>query len=752
MGVGKFAVTRDGFEKHLRDVDDLDLALFLGAVGLCRRAVGEHDAAERAARRDLLRIGRQCLVDTVDVDALADGLFHPHARAAGAAAHRALPVAGHLAELRARSVHELARGLVDLVVATEEAGVVVGDVLAHRRHRHESLLPYKTVEQLRVVDHLVLAAERPVLVLQRVEAMRAGDDDLAVGLRDTVERVVDGLDVLLREHLEQELVARATGGVAGTGFALAEHRVGHAGRVQQRGDRLRRLLRAILEGAGTADPEQVLGVAEVLDILADDRHVEVECLGPVKASALVLAPRVALVLEVLEQARELGREVRLQEHLVAAHVDDVVDVLDIDRALLDARTAVGAGPQRLGVDNSGSGDVTLDGFADEGTLSLDTRGLGDRGEFRLVRVALGVDEADLFAHLLLAAGEQVRRLRVAVVAQRHDEQLRRQRLGRVPRRALRLAAATLGTGGEVEPALPREVLDRADAELRLRSVLLLGHLLDLFHGEGFAVLRHRLDGAERRAALGIALRIDVEERGEAVPGDAPGDVAADDVQPHHAREQLDEREDRDHQLVGREDLRQRTGDEVRGPVEVVTLGGLQRELARLDEHHAQALEEDDCLDEVRRAHVRTGEARDARAAVRVVLLANADEDEDADHGAETEELVDEVVDRQVGQPRPARVRVERLDVGLEPDDRAEKEADHHHPVEDAHRTDPDHARMRDEFLDQRGEAREEGQPTVIAVLLAKPNGVDHSERTAKEGPPTEQTDDGPDSAEGDSHR
>src|SRR3712207_7624102 len=62
----------------------------------------------------------------------------------------------------------------------------------------------------------------------------------------------------------------------------------------------------------------------------------------VEALARVDAPRVGVALEVLEQAAELGGERRLDEHLVAPHVDDVVDVLDVDRALLDARPAGGA--------------------------------------------------------------------------------------------------------------------------------------------------------------------------------------------------------------------------------------------------------------------------------------------------------------------------------------------------------------------------------------------------------------------------
>ena len=51
-----------------------------------------------------------------------------------------------------------------------------------------------------------------------------------------------------------------------------------------------------------------------------------------------------------------------------------------------------------------------------------------------------------------------------VVAQPHDQQLRGQRLARVPRRAGVLAAAALGAAVEVEQLLPGQVLDVAGAE------------------------------------------------------------------------------------------------------------------------------------------------------------------------------------------------------------------------------------------------------------------------------------------------
>ena len=292
---------------------------------------------------------------------------------------------------------------------------MVGDVLVDRGHRDEPLVADQSVEQLGVVDHLVLAADLRVFVTQGVETVRAGHDDL-LGLRGSgAEHLVEGLDVLLRQHLEQELVACSTCGVTVTGFAFAQDEEVHGGDVEQFGNGLGGLLRTVLVGTGATDPEQVLKALEALDILAVHRDLDVHLVDPLGAVLGVLAPRIALVLQVLEQARELGREVRLDEHLVAAHVDDVVDVLDVDRALFDAGTAVGAAPQGLGVDDRARGAFAL---ADQLALGLVAGGLGDRIELVLQDVSVGVDQTDLVAaDVFLAAGEEVGRLGVTVVAQ-----------------------------------------------------------------------------------------------------------------------------------------------------------------------------------------------------------------------------------------------------------------------------------------------------------------------------------------------
>ena len=99
----------------------------------------------------------------------------------------------------------------------------------------------------------------------------------------------------------------------------------------------------------------------------------------------------------------------------------------------------------------------------------------------------------------LLAAEDVGRLGEQVVAQVHDDELGRQRLSGVPGRALRLAAAALGARGEVEVALPGEVLDLAAAEHRV-----LGGILEV---DVLAVVLH---GQQRAQAVGQPLERDVD--------------------------------------------------------------------------------------------------------------------------------------------------------------------------------------------------------------------------------------------------
>ena len=580
----------------------------------------------------------------------------------------------------------------------------------------QAVVADQLVEQLGVVDNGVTAAELRVLVLEGVEAVGAGHDDLALLRRHALEHLAQLLDVLLGEHLEQELVARAAGGVAGAALGLRQDGVLHAGGVQHLGDGLGGLLGVVVVRAGAADPEEVLGVVEVVDVLAPHGHddaVLADLVDPVGAGGGVLAPRVALGLEVLEQAGQLGREVRLDEHLVAAHVDDVVDVLDVHGALLDAGAAVGAGPQDVGVDDAGL------------ALADQRQGQQRRSLGRLLALDAG-----------LLVGQQVRGGLVGVVAQLVDQQLRRQRLGGVPGGALLLAAAALGAGREVQKGLPRVVGDHAGA-----------HGIDL--GVGFlqvddlAVGGHRLGGAEGVGALRVALEQDVRERQEAVPGDAPGEVAADDEQPDHAGQQLDQGHDR-HELGGLgHDLGDPPGDEV-GPVDGAVAVG--RQLGGLDQQHAQALDEDDGLDEVGGLGVGAVEA--AEALLAQVGLAHDDQREDAQGGAQAEQLVDEVPGGEVLQDRPAAGGVEGLDVGLEPDQRTEQEADHDEPVGHGDAGLFGHLGVADDLLDRGPDA---GAPVAgVAVgLLPDQDRADHVREALDEHEPAGQGQQQADESDGD---
>ena len=178
-------------------------------------------------------------------------------------------------------------------------GCNVGTDLVRTGYRDQLLVTDEPVEQLGVMHDLVLAADLRVLVLDRVEAVRTGHDDLGrLGL-------VQGLDVPLGERLEQELVAGTAGRVTRAGLAVAQDSEGHPGHVEQLGDGPGGLLCAVLVGAGAADPEQVVDLGGVRHVLAQDLDLEGKVLGPVQPGAGGHAPGVLVVLEVLEQAAEL---------------------------------------------------------------------------------------------------------------------------------------------------------------------------------------------------------------------------------------------------------------------------------------------------------------------------------------------------------------------------------------------------------------------------------------------------------------
>ena len=207
----------------------------------------------------------------------------------------------------------------------------------------EQAVADQAVQELGVVEDVVVPVKVGVLVAQRVEAVRAGGNDLALPLGVLGEGLVKGCHVFRGQHLEEELVASAAGGVAGAGFTLGEHSKLHPRGVQQLHYRAAGAAAGVVKSACAAHPEQVLKVT--VANLRDLNAVAAGLLDPRSAFRLVAAPWIALDLKVLKQAPQLAGELRFGEHLVAAHVGNVVNVLNVHRALLHAGAAVSAGPQ-----------------------------------------------------------------------------------------------------------------------------------------------------------------------------------------------------------------------------------------------------------------------------------------------------------------------------------------------------------------------------------------------------------------------
>src|SRR5206468_12405039 len=109
------------------------------------------------------------------------------------------------------------------------------------------------------------------LVLDLVEAVRAVDDDLPRLV------AVHRLDAHLRHRLVEILVAEAARGLAVARLPGAEAGEVDARLLEDPRERLRRLLVAIVEGAGAADVVEVLRVG----LVGDGRDVEPR--GPVEA-------------------------------------------------------------------------------------------------------------------------------------------------------------------------------------------------------------------------------------------------------------------------------------------------------------------------------------------------------------------------------------------------------------------------------------------------------------------------------------
>ena len=318
---------------------------------------------------------------------------------------------------------------------------MVGHGLGDRRPRLHPALSQQVVDQHRMVDDLVVASELPVLVLQRVEAVGTGRDDLLHAV--SVER----LDVGLRLHLEQELVADAPRGIPRAPLLFPQDGKIHPAGLQHLREGPGDLLGALVKGRGAAHPVQVLR----RPLLGHQGDIQVP--GPLRPRRDGALVGVAAALHPPHGRLHRLRESRLLHDQEAPHVDDLRNRLDEDRALLVAGAAGGARPDHILADHA----------AHQG----------------------------LAVPVPLAMGQQV-------VAKVDDEPLRRERLPRRPGGAGVLTPAALGAGHEVQEVLARKRLDRRDPEVfRLLQRHRLDHARGLWTAQG-DVGRCRQDVTDQR--------------------------------------------------------------------------------------------------------------------------------------------------------------------------------------------------------------------------------------------------------------
>src|SRR5207237_2276769 len=157
-------------------------------------------------------------------------------------------VALHLLDSDAESDEGLAGRLADPVVAREVAAVVEGDG-SGELHLPGPQPPLRDElgDDLAVVEHLEVPAELRVLVGEGVEAVRALRDDLLEAVAP------ERLHVLLRERLEQVLVAEPARRVAVAGLLLAQDAEGDPRLLEDLHDRARDLLLPLVEAPGATD-------------------------------------------------------------------------------------------------------------------------------------------------------------------------------------------------------------------------------------------------------------------------------------------------------------------------------------------------------------------------------------------------------------------------------------------------------------------------------------------------------------------
>ena len=163
---------------------------------------------------------------------------------------------------------------------------------------------------------------------------------------------LEHLDVLLGEHLVDVLGPHAPGGIAGAVLLAAEHGEVHAGDLHQLA-RSRRRPSCCGRRTRRHNRPRKAPPHRGCRRCAGSREAPAWTCPCIQSIACLrrLAPGVAGRLEVLQRALHLAWEARLAHDEIASHVDDDVDVLDVDGAGLHAGSTGRAVPDDLVLDD-----------------------------------------------------------------------------------------------------------------------------------------------------------------------------------------------------------------------------------------------------------------------------------------------------------------------------------------------------------------------------------------------------------------
>ena len=222
----------------LRDVEGGHRLLLLAVLD----PVGEHGEAEGAADRYHGGARGDRLVGPHVVDPLADILLHPHPRPAGTAAETLGGRTLHLRQLQAGNGSENPPGLVvDRVISTEEAGIVIGDEPLDGFFERDSSFRDQVGDDLRVVIDFKLPAEMRVVLLQGIVPVGTGRHNLLHVV------VFHHLDIGLGQGLIQVFVPTPHGRIAAASLLGPEDAEADSRRLQDLGESRGHLLPPVIE-------------------------------------------------------------------------------------------------------------------------------------------------------------------------------------------------------------------------------------------------------------------------------------------------------------------------------------------------------------------------------------------------------------------------------------------------------------------------------------------------------------------------